>query len=113
LKNWYLKIYATSIIKTKWIGLPLVLKNTSASKNALEGILQWRMHKSWQISSIVWKDKKPILLLSIHVVSILYFYVPVDIVPKRNIMASSMHLEYTIHMRCVDVPYQLKALYSM
>jgi hypothetical protein len=43
---------------------------------------------------------------------------PIPTVPRRysavleDIMTSSMYLEYTIHIRGVDVAYQLRALYT-
>ena len=66
------------------IGLPLILKDTRALRNALQGTLYWRMQESWGLACILWKDKKPILLLSIHVIPIGYPCVLVPTVSCRN-----------------------------
>jgi hypothetical protein len=67
------------------------------------------MHQSHQMASVLWKNKKPVLFLSIHAILIGYPCMPVLTVHRRNgtkwedIMASPMHLKYIIHMRNVDV----------
>jgi hypothetical protein len=113
------QIYATGTMRSNWITLPLDLKNTCVFKNIQHNTLVWEMHQSCWMASVVWKDKKPILLLSTHTVSIGYLCMPVPTVPRKNgvvqknIMTSSMHLEYTTHMHGVDVADQLPASYSM
>ena len=70
------------------------------------------------MASVIWKDKKAVVLLSTHAV-------PVDLpgdststVPRRTgavrnlIPTSPIHLEYTTYMRGVDVADQLRASYS-
>ena len=65
------------------------------------------------------KDKKPILLLFTYAILIGYPYMLVPTIPRRNgairknIMMSLIHLEYTMHMRGVDVVDQLRASCSM
>jgi hypothetical protein len=39
------KIYATCIVRTNQVGLPLILKNTGAFKNVPQGTLQCRIYK--------------------------------------------------------------------
>ena len=70
------------------------------------------------MASVIWKDKKPVLLLSTHAIPIDYLCMPLSTVPRRvgtiqkDIMASLMHLEYTTHKRGVDVTNHLQAFYS-
>jgi hypothetical protein len=71
------------------------------------------------MSSILWKDKKPVLLLSISAILIGFPCVPIDTVPRWNgavreaIPTSPMHVEYIIHMCSVDVTNQLQASYNI
>jgi hypothetical protein len=77
------------------------------------------MHQSHHMAVVVWKDKKPVLLLSTHAIPIGYPCMPVPTEPRRNgaeredIMTSPMHLEYTTNMCGVDVADQLRASYSI
>ena len=77
------------------------------------------MHESRQLSAIMWKDKKPVVIISSHAVPIQFpCQYPVVSVPRRNgsiheeIQISPIHLEYTTHMCGVDVADQLWASYS-
>ena len=72
------------------------------------------MHESRQLSAIMWKDKKPVVIISSHAVPIQFPYqYPIVSIPRRNgsiheeILTSPMHLEYTTHMHGVDVADQL------
>jgi hypothetical protein len=59
------QIYATSTMRSNWS-------------------LEWMMHQSCRMSSIVWEDKKLVLILSIHAISIDYFCMRVPTMPGRN-----------------------------
>jgi hypothetical protein len=48
-----MQIYATSLVETNQIGLPLTLKNTRAFKNVLQRTLDWRMYKSRKMLCVV------------------------------------------------------------
>jgi len=61
-------IYATGTVRANRIGLPSVLKNTKEFVKSAQGNLEWRMHESRSMSAIAWKDKKPMLILSTHMV---------------------------------------------
>ena len=62
--------------------------------------------------------KELVLFLSIYEFPIGFPCMPIDNVPQRNgavqeqVLTSSIHLEYTMHMRGVDVANELRALYS-
>jgi hypothetical protein len=102
-------IYTTGTLRSNCIGIPSALKNTKAFSRVPQGTLDWRMHESRSMSSVLWKDKKPVLLLSTSAIPIGFPCVPVDTVPRRNgavreaIPTSPIHVEYTTHMRGVDV----------
>ena len=76
------------------------------------------MHESRGISCVMWKDKGPVLLISMHAIPIGYPYMPVDTVPRRHntiregIQTSPILVEYSIFMRGIDVVDQLHASYS-
>jgi hypothetical protein len=67
------------------------------------------MHESRKMACVLWKDKKPVLLLSTHAIPIGYPCMPVPTMPRRNgadwedVMTSPIDLEYTTHMWGVDV----------
>jgi hypothetical protein len=71
------------------------------------------------MSSIMWKDKRPVLILSTHAKPVQFpCEFPVLTVPRRNgaireeIQTSPIHFEYTKYIRRVDVADQLRASYS-
>ena len=76
------------------------------------------MGYAWVISCIMWKDKCPILLLSTHATPICASREIWDMVPRKHgvvleqIFTSLVLVEYTQHMRGVDVADQLQASYS-
>jgi hypothetical protein len=65
------------------------------------------------LSSVVYQNKKPVLLLSIYAISIGHPYMPMPMVPKKkgvvwqNIMTFFMNFDYTTHMLGVNVADQL------
>jgi hypothetical protein len=112
-------IYATGTMRSNRVGIPEEFKDTkSFNGRATQGELEWRMHDSRGIGCVLWKDKRPVLLLSSHAQPIGFPCQPVDVVPHRNgairdeIHSSPMHKEYTTYMRGVDVADQLRASYS-
>jgi hypothetical protein len=111
-------IYATGTVRSNCIGLPQNLKNTKSWKRCEQGHIEWAMHESRSISCVMWKDKRPVLLLSTHAIPIGFPCVPMAEVPRRNgavkdkIPTSPVLLEYTTFMRGVDVADQLRASYS-
>jgi hypothetical protein len=84
-------IYATGTLRSNRIGIPSALKNTKAFSRV--------PHESRSMSSVLWKDKKLVLLLSTSAIPIGFPYVPVDTVPRQNgavreaIPTSFMHVE--------------------
>jgi hypothetical protein len=111
-------IYATGTLRSNHIGIPSAFKNTKAFSRVPQGTLDWRMHESRSMSSVLWKDKKLVLLLSTSAIPIGFSCVPVDTVSRRNgavreaIPTSPMHVEYTTHMRGIHVADQLRISYS-
>ena len=112
-------IYACNTIKKNWVGLPSFLKNTSAFKNVPQGTTFWKMHDTRIILCVMWKDKKPVLLLSTHSMPI---QAPCEKMVVRVLMhngavqgliqTSTILKEYTTYMQRVDVVDQLHASYN-
>ena len=63
-------IYSLGTVKPSSIGLPSNLTYTKSFKNVLQGHTLWRMHASKKVSCVMWKDKKPLLLISTHALHI-------------------------------------------
>jgi hypothetical protein len=77
-------IYATGIVRSNRIGLPPDLTNTKEFKRRAQGELDWAMHESRRMCTAIWKDKQPVLLLSIHAPPVTSG-VPMDCtVPRSN-----------------------------
>ena len=111
-------IYVIGTMRSNRVDLLEEFKDTkSFGRTAIQGDLLWRMHESCGISSILWKDKRPVLLLSTNAQLIGFLCRPMDVVPRCNgaihkdIHTSPMHKEYTTYMRGVDVADQLRASY--
>jgi hypothetical protein len=101
--------------------MPRELKNLKEWNNTMQGTMGWRMHADRGISCVVWKDKRPILLISTHAMPIQFPCIHpmyITTVPRRNgsereiIQTSPVHLEYTTHMWGINVADQLRASYS-
>ena len=80
--------------------------------------MEWAMHEDRVISCVMWKDKCPVLLLSTHATPIWARCEVRNTVPRRcgaiweEVFTSLVLVEYTKHMRGVDVADQLYASYS-
>ena len=112
-------MYECGKVHANQVGLPSILKNMRAFKNMEQGTTVWRMHDSRSISCVMWKDKKPMLLLSTHAMPIQapceQHIVSVSCrrgAMRENIHTSPMPQEYTQFMHGVDVADQLRASYS-
>ena len=82
-----MEIYATSTMWANQIGLPQRLKDLKSWRRCDQDTIDWQMHSSHAISCVVWRDKKPVLLISTHVVPIQPPCLHLDsltIVPRRN-----------------------------
>ena len=103
-------IYATRTVRPNRVGLPSDLSEVKSFKNAPQGHTLWQMHDSQKVACVLWKHKKPVLLISTHALSI---QAPckflVLTVPRRwgvvweGIPTSIVLVEYTRDMREVDV----------
>ena len=113
-----LDIYATCTMQSNKVCIPSICKNTKVFARERQGIFSWRMHTSRKIACVIWKDKKPVILLSTHALPRVTPGLSKVTVPRRNgairdnITTSPIHLEYTTHMRGVDVADQLRAAHS-
>ena len=102
-------IYATGSVRANCIGIPSHLKNTRIFKRVEQGYMEWAMHEDQLISCVMWKDKCPVLLLSTHATPICAPYEVRDTVQREHcairdqVFTSPMLVEYTKHMRGVDV----------
>jgi hypothetical protein len=63
-------IYSTGTMCFNRVGLPSELSNLRTWNGVEQGTLEWRMHNSNKIACVMWKDKRPVLLISIHAVPI-------------------------------------------
>jgi hypothetical protein len=56
-------------LRSNRIGIPSAFKDTKAFSRMPQGTLDWWMHESRSMSSVLWKDKKPVPLFSASVIS--------------------------------------------
>jgi hypothetical protein len=64
LERW--GIYATGTMRSNRIGLHPEMRKIKEFKRRTQGDLEWFMHESRKMCSVLWKDKMPVLLLFIH-----------------------------------------------
>ena len=111
-------IYATEIVRTNCISLPSSLKNTRAFKRMDQRHMELLMHEDCVISCVMWKNKCPVLLFSTHTTPIRSPCEDRDMKPRKRgairkqVFTSSILVEYTKHMKGVDVANQLRVSYS-
>ena len=80
--------------------------------------MEWAIHEDRVISCVLWKDKCLVVLLSTHATSICAPCEIRDTTSRRQstmqteIFTSPMLVEYTKHMRGVDMADQRRASYS-
>jgi hypothetical protein len=77
-------IYATGTMRSNRVGLPVKLADTKEFNKNIQGTLDWRMHDSRKVSCVVWKNKKPVLLLSTHAKPIVSEREEIPTMPRRN-----------------------------
>jgi hypothetical protein len=115
------EIYAMGTMHSNRVGLPSDLKNLRTWERSVQGTLEWKMHASKGLTCVMWKDKRPVILISTHLVPVQPPCIHLDLlakVPRRNgavrdaIHTSPIHFVYTTYMRGVDVADQLRASYS-
>jgi hypothetical protein len=59
-------IYAMGTMRSNRVGLHPDMKKVKEFKRRTQGDLEWFMHESRKMCSVLWKDKMPVLLLSTH-----------------------------------------------
>ena len=59
-------IYAIGTMRSNCICLHPSIKNIKEFKKRLLRDLDWMMHSLRRLSFVIWKDKQPVLLLSMH-----------------------------------------------
>ena len=97
-------IYKTRTMRSICIGLHPSMKNIKKFKKRPQGDLDWMMHSSRRLSSVIWKDKQRVLLLSTHAPPItngnaMSFSVPPHNGRERPQIPTSLILvEYTTKM---------------
>jgi hypothetical protein len=111
-------IYATGTMRSNRIGLHPNMRKIKEFKRRTQGDLEWFMHESRRMCSVLWKDKQPVLLLSTHAPPITAGDPRNCTVPRRDgarrpdICTSPVLVEYTNNMRGVDVADHLRGNYT-
>lgn len=97
--------------------LPKEMFANGVANNENIGWIDYRMHKFGEVFCAVWKDKMPVLLLSMHSEAISLLG-PKQFVyrkfggKKKKVITDPMHLKYTRNMRGMDMADQLRGTYS-
>ena len=111
-------IYATGTMRLNRVGLHADMRKVKEFKRRMQGDLEWFMHESKKMYSVLWKDKMHVLLLSRHAPPITLGNPEDCTVPRQkgtkrpDIHTSPVLQEYTTHMRSVDVADHLHGNYS-
>jgi hypothetical protein len=111
-------IYATRTMRSNRIGLHLDMRNIREFRRRGQGDLDWFMHNSRRMGSVLWKDRMPVLLLSTHAPPITPGNPRDCTVPRRDgalrldIPTSPMLQEYTKNMRGIDVADHIRGNYT-
>jgi hypothetical protein len=110
-------IYVIGTVRRNHVGLPLELANTTKFNKNVQGTMNWRMHETWRVNCVVWKNKKLMLLLSTYAKLVPSKVEKIPEVPWWNgverpqIKTSSVHLVYINNMRGVDVANHIRSNY--
>jgi hypothetical protein len=111
-------IYATGTMHSNRIGLHPDMRNIREFRRRGQGDLDWFMHDSKRMCSVLWKDKMPVLLLSTHAPPIMPGNPRDCTVPRRDgalrpdIPTSPVLQEYTKNMRGLDVADHIRGNYT-
>jgi hypothetical protein len=111
-------IYGTGTMRSNCIGLHPDMRKIKEFRRRGQGDLNWFMHSSRKMCSVLWKDKMPILLLSTHAPPITPGNPRDCTIPRRDgarrpdIPTSPVLQEYTTNMRRVDVADHIRGNYT-
>jgi hypothetical protein len=110
-------IMATGTLNVICKYVPKAMFAKTATRNQIIGWSDYRIHQEGNICCGVWKDKKPVVLLSTHALPV----APAGERPfvwrkfggkRKKVRTSPMLLQYTQNMRGVDTADQLRGVYS-
>ena len=95
------------------MGIPQEFCKTGEFNRKSQGSLDWRMHADRGMASVIWKEKKAVVLFSTHAVPVDLLGDSTSTIPRRTgavrnlIPTSPIHLEYITYMCGVDVADQI------
>ena len=105
-------------MQSNYIGLHPDMRKIKEFCRRGQGDLDWFMHNSRKMCSVLWKDKMPVLLLSTHAQPIMLGNPKDCTVPRRDgaqrpdIPTSLVLQEYTTNMKGVDVVDHIRGNYT-